>query len=64
MSPIQSSQMAMSGGIMPENEPVPLLRMENESGTGPLAGDTSTESIRESGGPRVTAATNSSKRPP
>ena len=64
MSLIQSSQMAMSGGIMPEKEPVPLFRMKNPSGICWSVSETTTESMRESGGPRETSATNSSNRSP
>jgi hypothetical protein len=56
ISEIQSSQIAISGGIMPENEPVPLLRITKPSGISAVVSVTSTESIRDIGGPRETAA--------
>ena len=49
---------------MPVSEPVPLGRMKNPSGISCRIVVTSTESIRESGGPRVTAAKNFSNRSP
>ncbi len=61
---MHSSQIAMSGGIMPLNEPVPLFRIWKPSGISRSVSSTSTESIRESGGPRETAARKSSKRSP
>ncbi|OPY39933.1 MAG: hypothetical protein A4E40_00973 [Methanoregulaceae archaeon PtaU1.Bin059] len=64
MSPRHSSQTAMSGGIMPERVPLSLAWMEKSSGNGPDSGNTSTWSMRESGGPRETCARNSSNRSP
>ncbi len=64
MSAMHSLQIAMSGGIIPEWDPVALGRMKKPSGISRMVPVTSTESIRESGGPNETAPTNSSNRSP
>ena len=58
------SQVAMSGGIMPEREPLPLGWIEKSPGNGPGSWSTSTRSIRESGGPRETSSRNASNWSP
>ena len=64
ISAIQSSQIAMSGGIIPEKEPVPLFLITKPSAISAVVSVTSTESIRDIGGPRETAARNSVNRSP
>jgi len=64
MSSMHWSHVAMSGGIIPEREPLPLSSMRNVPGKGPGSGKTSILSIRAIGGPRDTAARNSSNLSP
>ncbi|OPY47774.1 MAG: hypothetical protein A4E42_00244 [Methanoregulaceae archaeon PtaU1.Bin222] len=64
MSDIHWSQMAISGGIIPEREPARLGRIEKSSGKGPASSNTSTRSIRDNGGPCEISLTNSSNRSP
>ena len=49
---------------MPENEPVALFSIKKPSGIVPEKPETCAESIRAMGGPRETAATNSSNLSP
>ncbi len=64
ISAIHSSQMEISGGIMPENEPLLLFLITNPSGISTDVSVTSTESIRDIGGPSETAARKSPNRSP
>src|SRR5208282_578438 len=64
ISEIQSLQIAISGGIMPEKEPVPLFLITKPSGISDSIVVTWTESIRDIGGPWETAARKSANRSP